>query len=94
MEYTYTYRIYPNKEQEILINKTFGTSVNLIPFILLLLIVFWRAPIFSIENLLLNSQYSFQEITELISNKINSNASINKTKVLRKESDNNETNNY
>jgi len=24
MEYTYTYRIYSNKEQEILINKTFG----------------------------------------------------------------------
>lgn len=50
--------------------------------------------LFSIENLLLNSQYSFREITELISNKINSNVSINKTKVLRKGSDNNETNNY
>lgn len=50
--------------------------------------------LFSIENLFINSQYSFQEITELISNKINSNVSINKTKVLRKGSDNNETNNY
>jgi len=50
--------------------------------------------LFSIENLFLNKQYSFQKITELISNKINSNVSTNKTKVLRKERDNNETNNY
>ena len=50
--------------------------------------------LFSIENLFLINQYSFQEITELISNKINSNVSNNKTKVLRKGSDNNETINY
>ena len=50
--------------------------------------------LFSIENLFLINQYSFEEITELISNRINSNVSINKTKVLRRGSDNNETINY
>ncbi len=50
--------------------------------------------LFSIENLFLINQYSFREITELISNRINSNVSNNKTKVLRKGSDNNETINY
>ena len=50
--------------------------------------------LFSIENLFLINQYSVQEITELISNRINSNVSNNKTKVLRKGSDNNETINY
>lgn len=50
--------------------------------------------LFSIESLSLNNQHSFQEITELISNMINSNVSNSKTKVLRKGSDNNETNNY
>lgn len=50
--------------------------------------------LFSIESLSLNNQYSFQEITELISNRIVNNVSNNKTKVLRKGSDNNETNNY
>ena len=50
--------------------------------------------LFSIENLFLINQYSFQEITELISNRINSNVSNNKMKVLRKGSDNNETINY
>jgi len=50
--------------------------------------------LFSIENLFLNNYNSYQEITELISSRINDNVSINKTKVLRKRSDNNETNNY
>jgi len=50
--------------------------------------------LFSIENLFLNNQYSFQRITELISSRINSDVSINKTKVLKKGSDNNETINY
>lgn len=50
--------------------------------------------LFSIESLSLNNQHSFQKITELISNMINSNVSNSKTKVLRKGSDNNETNNY
>lgn len=50
--------------------------------------------LFSIESLFLNNQYSFQEITELISNKISSDVSNSKTKVLKKRSDNNETNNY
>lgn len=50
--------------------------------------------LFSIENLFLNNQYSFQRITELISSRINSDVSINKTKVLKKGSDNNEKINY
>lgn len=47
--------------------------------------------LFSIENLFLINQYSFQEVNNLISSKINSNVSINKMKVLRKRSNNNET---
>ena len=50
--------------------------------------------IFSIENLSGIEMYSFKEITELISDKINGNVSKEKTKVLRKRSDNDETNNY
>lgn len=50
--------------------------------------------LFSIENLSSISQYSFHEIVELVSDSIERNASNNKTKVLRKESDKNETNNY
>ncbi len=50
--------------------------------------------LFSIENLYELETYSFKEITELISDKINGNVSNEKTKVLRKRSDNDETNNY
>lgn len=48
----------------------------------------------TLENLSGIEMYSFKEITELISDKINGNVSKEKTKVLRKRSDNDETNNY
>lgn len=50
--------------------------------------------LFSIENLSIMNQYSFQEIAKLVSNKLNGNVSNDKTRVLRKRSDKNETNNY
>ena len=48
----------------------------------------------TLENLSGIEMYSFKEITELISDKINGNVSKEKTKVLRTRSDNDETNNY